>query len=350
MKIRIMKKLLFLFLIINCGVKAQTYDDVLNKYPNFNGVVLVAENGKITYMKAAGLANRHESIGLKTNSIFRICSITKTFTAAMVMQLLQENKLSLNDKIGKYLPNYQGEAKDKVNIHQLLTYSSGIKNLDQNMEEMYALKLPIDTILTRYCSGNLVTEPGKQFDYKNAEYIILGKIIETIENKSFGVVLQARILDKFGMMNSGMLSNAKVVNSLANSYLFDSKSQTYSNDDPYWIENFYSSGSMYSTVEDLLKFDQALFNTKLYNKETLEKMLKPNPELWNVAYGFWVSENEYLGKKYWCADRQGSISGSNTTWLHLIKENKTVIIFGNSDAINLNDLRTELVEISLKTN
>jgi len=236
-------------------VEAQNYDEALNKYPNFNGVVLVAENGKITYMKAAGLANRQEGIGLKTNSIFRICSITKTFTAAIVMQLLQENKLSLDNKIGKYLPNYQGEAKDKVNIHQLLSYSSGVKNLDQNTEEMYALKLPIDTILIRYCSGNLVNEPGKKFDYKNAEYIILGKIIETIENKSFGAVLQARILDKFGMMNSGMLSNAKVVNSLANSYLFDSKTQTYSNDDPYWIENFYSSGAMYSTVEDLLKFD-----------------------------------------------------------------------------------------------
>jgi CubicO group peptidase (beta-lactamase class C family) len=331
-------------------VKAQTYDEVLNNYPNFNGVVLVAENGKITYMKAAGLANRQEDIGLKTNSKFRICSITKTFTAAIVMQLLQENKLSLDDKIGKYLPYYQGEAKDKVNIHQLLSYSSGIKNLDQNTEEMYALKLPIDTILIKYCSGNLVNEPGKKFDYKNAEYIILGKIIETIENKPFEEVLQSRILRKIAMRNSGMLSNAKIVINLANSYLYDNLTLTYSNDDPFWIENFYSSGAMYSTVEDLLKFDQALFNTKLLNKETLETMLKPHPELWNVAYGFWVTENEYLGKKYWCADRQGSISGSNTTWLHFLKENKAIIIFGNSDAVNLNDLRTKLVEISLKKN
>ncbi|OYU93232.1 MAG: serine hydrolase [Bacteroidetes bacterium B1(2017)] len=345
-----MKKLLFLFLLVSNIVNAQSYDDVLKKYPNFNGVVLVANKGKIAYKKAAGLSNIQEKIDLKTNSIFRICSITKTFTAAIILQLLQENKLSLDDKIGKYLPNYHGEAKDKVNIHQLLTYSSGIKNLDQNTEEMYALKLPIDSILIRYCSGNLVTEPGNQFDYKNAEYIILGKIIETIENKPFATVLQARILDKTGMMNSGMLSNAKVINSLANSYLFDSKTLTYSNDDPYWIENFYASGAMYSTVEDLLIFDQALFNNMLLNKQTLEIMLKPNPHLWNVAYGFWVTENEYLGKKYWCADRQGSISGSNATWLHLIKENNTVIIFGNSDAVNLNDLRTELVEISLKKN
>jgi teichoic acid D-alanine hydrolase len=343
-----MKKLFFLFLLISHISKAQEFDATIRKYPNFSGVVLVAENGKIQYLKAVGLANRQENVTLKSSSVFRICSITKTFTAAIILQLYEEGKLSLEDKIGKYLPNYKGETKDRVNIHHLLTYSSGIKNLDQNTEEMYALKLPIDSILVKYCSGALVTEPGKQFDYKNAEYIILGKIIENIENKSFELVLKERILDKIGMANSGLLSNAKVVRGLANSYLFDSKSQQFSNDEPYWIENFYASGAMYSTVQDLLKFDQAIFGSKLFKKSTLELMLKPYPELWNVAYGFWVSENEYLGKKYLCSDRQGSISGSNTSWLHMIKENKTFLIFANTDAVNLNNLRTDLIEVSLK--
>jgi len=76
-------------------------------------------------------------------------------------------------------------------------------------------------------------------------------------------------------------------------------------------------------------------------------MLKSYPELWYVAYGFWVSENTFAGRKFRCADRQGSISGSNTSWLHLIDENKTFIIFSNTDAVKLNDLRTELVEASL---
>ena len=343
-----MRKTFFLFFLISNALFAQDFESVLKKYPNFNGVVLVADNGKIQYLKAQGLANRQENINLSTNSVFRICSITKTFTAAIILQLYEEGRLSLEDKMGKYLPNYKGEAKDRVNIHQLLTYSSGIKNLDQNTEEMYALKLPIDSILVKYCSGVLVSEPGSQFDYKNAEYIILGKIIEKIENKPFELVLKERILDKIGMANSGMLSNAKVINGLANSYLYDAKSQQFSNDDPYWIENFYASGAMYSTVQDLLKFDQAAFGSKLFKKSTLDLMLKPYPELWNVAYGFWVSENEYLGKKYLCSDRQGSISGSNTSWLHMIKENKTFLIFANTDAVNLNNLRTDLIEVSIK--
>ncbi len=345
--LKMIKFILLFFISINL-VNAQNYENAFKKYPNFNGTVLIAENGNVKLIKAIGLANRQDNLPIKANSKFRICSITKTFTAAIILQLFEENKLTLEDKISKFLPKYEGEVKDKVNIHHLLTYSSGIQNLDQNSEEMYALKLPIDSILSKYCSGKLVTAPGQQFDYKNADFIILGKIIEAIENQTFEKVLQTRILDKLGMKNTGMLSQGKILSGLANPYLYDSITKTFKNDDPYWIENFYSAGAMYSSIEDLYKFDQAIFNHKLFSANTLKIMLKPNPELWNVAYGFWVSENEYLGKKYLCADRQGSISGSNTTWLHLINENKTFMIFGNTDAVNLSDLRTDLINIHLK--
>jgi len=265
----------------------------------------------------------------------------------MILQLMEDGKLKLSDKISQHLPNYKGEGKDKVTIHHLLTYSSGIENIDQNNEEMYALKLPIDSILNRYCSGKLVNQPGERFDYKNADYIILGKIIESITQKPYEKVLQESILDKINLKNSGMLSNAKIIKGLTNSYLYNEKAKKFINDDPYWIENFYASGAMFATAEDLLKVDQAIFRNQILSKSSVELMLKSYPELWYVAYGFWVSDNEFLGKKIKCADRQGSISGSNTSWLHLINENKTFIIFSNTDATKINDLRKELVEASL---
>ncbi|AYQ33708.1 serine hydrolase [Runella sp. SP2] len=342
-----MKYLLNSLFFLSFSVFAQNYDAVLKKYDTFNGVVLVANQGKIEYLKGAGLANRQEGIRMTPQTKFRICSITKTFTAVLVLQLMEEGKLKLTDKLSKFLPDYQGEAKEKVTIHQLLTYSSGMENLDQNNEAMYALKYPLDSIVRKYCSGKLVSEPGTQFSYKNADYILLGKIIEAVTKKPFEQVLQEKILDKIGVQNSGLLSNAKIVKGLANSYLYDTLRREYANDDPYWIENFYASGAMFSTVEDLLTFDQAIFKHQILTKPTVELMLKSYPELWYVAYGFWVSENTFAGKKIQCADRQGSISGSNMSWLHLINENRTFIVFSNTDATKLNDLRAELVETSL---
>lgn len=342
-----MKKLLLLLFLLNFKTFSQKYDAIVKKYDTFNGVVLVANQGKIEFLKGFGLANRQENILINPQSKFRICSITKTFTAVMILQLIELGKLKLSDKISQYLPNYKGEGKDKVTIHHLLTYSSGIENIDQNNEEMYALKLPVDSIVQRYCSGKLLNQPGERFDYKNADYIILGKIIESITQKPYDKVLQENILDKINLKNSGMLSNGKIIKGLTSSYLYEEKSKTFINDDPYWIENFYASGAMYATAEDLLKFDQAIFRNQILSKSSVELMLKSYPELWYVAYGFWVSDNDFAGKKIKCADRQGSISGSNTSWLHLINENKTFIIFSNTDATKINDLRKELVEASL---
>lgn len=342
-----MKYLLSSLLFISFSVFSQNYDAILKHYDTFNGVVLVANQGKIEYLKGVGVANRQESIPMTPQTKFRICSITKTFTAVLILQLMEEGKLKLTDKIADYLPDYQGEAKSKVALHQLLTYSSGIENLDQNNEAMYALHYPLDSIVRKYCSGKLVAEPGTQFSYKNADYILLGKIVEAVTHKPFEQVLQEKILDKVGLSNTGLLSNAKIVKGLANSYLYDASRQQFANDDPYWIENFYASGAMFSTAEDLLTFDQALFKGQLLAPSTVKLMLTAYPKLWYVAYGFWVSDNTFGGKKIQCADRQGSISGSNTSWLHLINDNRTFIIFSNTDATKLSDLRTELVEASL---
>lgn len=343
-----MKKILIIILTLSFNAFAQDYDAIIKKYNNFSGVILVANQGKIEYHKGFGLANRQDNLVVNSQTKFRICSITKTFTAVLILQLVEEGKLKLSDTIGQYLTNYRGEGKDKVNIHHLLTYSSGIENLDQNNEEMYALKLPVDSIVQRYCSGKLTSQPGEQFSYKNADYIILGKIIEVITQKSYEQVLQEKILNKVGLNNSGMLANGKIIKGLADSYLYDEKNKSFSNDDPYWVENFYAAGAMFSTTENLLKFDQAIFKNQILTKQSVDLMLTAYPKLWSVAYGFWVSENEFAGRKILCADRQGSISGSNTSWLHLIEPNRTFIIFSNSDATQLNNLRTELVEASLK--
>jgi teichoic acid D-alanine hydrolase len=331
----------FLGLIMSVFAQTGKLDLIDKKYPLFSGTILAADNGRITYHQSFGLGNRQDKIIVTNKTKFKIASITKTFTATIILQLMEEGKIDLTKTIGTYFPEYPGEARDKVTIHQLLTYSSGIENFDQGSEAMYAMQLPVDSIIKKYCSGKLVTIPGSQMNYKNADYIILGKIIEKIERKSYELILKERILLPLKMTGSGYLHNKDIIAGLANTYLADSTGKFY-NDDPYWIENFYSSGAMYATAEDLLRFDQALFTCKLLKPETVKQMTVSYPELYGVAYSFWVSE-QMIGKtKLKVMDRRGSISGANTVWYHFIDNNKTIIIFSNTNAVDIVAMRDEL--------
>ena len=183
------------------------------------------------------------------------------------MQLYEQGKIDLNAPVSLYFPEYQGEGENKITIDSLLTYSSGLDNVDQRDETIYSSLMSSDTLIAKYFSGKLLTEPGKQFSYKNADFIILGKIIEKITGKPFAVVLEENILKPLQMTNTSYLRNDDIVGGLANGYLFDKTTKTFRNDDPFWIDNFYAASAMYSTVEDLLKFDAAIFNNKILSKK-----------------------------------------------------------------------------------
>lgn len=331
------------------GQKPQ-FDQIFDYYAsenNFSGAVIVATDGKIEYLNGAGLANRENGTTLTTKSKFRIASVTKTFTAVLIMQLYEQGKIDLNAPISKYFPEYKGEGRDKITIDNLLTYSSGLDNNDQRDEAIYTSLMSPDALIDKFFSGKLVSPPGTKFSYKNADFIILGKIIEKITGKSYATVLQENILKPLQMTNSGYLRNGDIVGSLVTPYLFDKTTGNFGNDDPYWIDNFYAAAAMYSTVEDLLKFDQAIFNAQILSKKTVDLMLTAHPALYNVGYGFWISPVQFGAIKTLAADRQGAISGSNATWIHLIEQKKTVIILANSDAANINEMREKFVLASL---
>lgn len=343
--------LCLLALLLSSAAGAQNnHKKIFDHYAaqNFSGSVLVATNGKIEYANAAGLANRTYEIKLDTQSRFRICSITKTFTAVLIMQLWEQQKLDLKAPISRYLPEYTGEGKDQITVENLLTYSSGLDNVDQREEAVYSSLMSPNVLIEKYGNGKPLTKPGTQFSYKNSDFIILGKIIEKITGKSFASALDEHILKPLKMTDTGYLRNSDIVPGLATPYLFDKTTLAFRNDDPYWIDNFYAAGAMYSTVEDLLKFDQAIFGATIIKKKTRDLMLTPNPALYSVGYGFWISSVKFGAIETLAADRQGDISGSKASWIHLINENKTVIILANSDAVNINEMREKLAMVSLK--
>jgi len=324
------------------------------KKRNFNGAVLIARNGKIDYIKYTGLANRHYNIPFSGKTRFHIFSVTKTFTAVLIMQLYEQGKINLDSTIAAYYPEYKGEAARKITIRNLLTYSSGryLKDMDLKFyPEAYDQNLwPVDTFINRYCSEKLIDTPGTKFNYSNGDFIILGRIIEKIYKKPFEVVLREKILGPLKMLNTDYLHHEDIIPNLDEAY-FNKGDNVDSLIMPtnYYIDNYFSAGAMYSTAQDLLIFDQAIFNHTLLKKTTVDTMLTSYPKLGDVALGFWVYPKKIGKTNTIFAERQGGGYGNESNWVHLIDKGITLILLSNTETVELNKMRVDVLNAYLNS-
>lgn len=330
--------------------KVEQVIDSCVKKDNFNGAVLVAQNGKTELLTYTGLSNRHYNISFSDETRFHIFSLTKTFTAALIMQLYEKGKINLDAPISTYYPEYKGEAAKKATIRNLLTYSSGRDNKDISSPELIHQAYDntiwnLDDFITTFLSEKLVDKPGTKFSYNNGDFILLGKIIEKIYNKPFEEVLKEQILIPLHMQNTGFLHHNDIITNIDEGYSADPS-------DPFalhmptnsYIDNFYSAGAMYSTPKDLLIFDQAIFNSVLFKKKTLETMITADPKLEDTALGFWVYPKKFGAVNTLFAERQGEGYGHSANWVHLVDKNLTVIILSNTKDIKyLNKMREKLI-------
>ena len=326
------------------------FSEVVNYYnaeKNFNGTVLVATNGQIDYLAGIGVSNRQSGTSMNAKTKFKIASITKTFTAVLILQLYQQGKIDLNATFGKYYPNYKGEAKNKVTIQHLLTYSSGIPNAVNDLGmKPYQLPLTIDEFIDKYCSGNLEFTPGEKSNYSNTEYTILHKIIENVSKKSFSSLLQENILNPLKMENTGLLNSKDIIVGLTSSYTIQDSTKQLISDEPHFIENYFGSAAMYSSVEDLFKFNNGIFNYSLLNEANTKLMLKPNKQLDGAALGgLWYSDGYGILNKPFTY-RTGGLLGSCSNWIHSIDDKKTIIVFNNTDGTNLYEFSEQLYLVS----
>jgi CubicO group peptidase (beta-lactamase class C family) len=316
---------------------------------DFNGTILVRRGGATLYSGSFGLANFQHQVRNTTATRYKIASITKAFTAVLVLQFVEEGRLNLERPIAAYLPSYAGEGARRVTIHQLLNHTSGIENFDRVTSAEEAIRkgipqyqLPHDTesLLRDYCSGRLVSEPGTKFSYNNADYIILGKIVEAISGADFGAVLRERILAPLGLRDTGMLLQADIVANLADTYFRRDDLARLVPDLPAYPENWYAAGAMYSTTADLAKFSDALFGGKLLKAATLERMLKPGLD--GYGYGLWSYETEVAGRKHRVAKRPGQIMGAQSQLYRFLDTPVTIIILGNTGTTNLDEFVAEI--------
>jgi CubicO group peptidase (beta-lactamase class C family) len=313
--------------------KAQKIDALLKNYYDYgqlNGAVLVAENGKVIYKKGFGMANMEWEIPNQTDTRFRIGSVTKQFTATLILQLVEEGKIKLDAHLTDYLPDYRKDTGDRVTIHQLLNHTSGIPSytglpgfFQNDSRDPYGVK----EFVKKFASGDLEFEPGSKFNYNNSGYFLLGAIVEQVTGKPYAQVLRERIFDPLGMTDTGYDTHDPLIKKRASGY---QKSIDGYTNAPYLDMLLpYAAGSLYSTVEDLYKWDQALYDNKILSAASKELMFKPG--LSNYGYGFGISDRPIgkTEKKTKIIQHSGGINGFNSLFTRVVEQKSLIVILDN---------------------
>ena len=316
--------------------KAKKINEILSAYQQydlFNGNVLITQNGKEVFKKSYGKANFAWNIDNTPITKFRIGSLTKQFTALLILQLKQEGKLKLDDKVITHLPWYFKSTGSKLTIHHLLSMTSGLPNYTDEANAIMEREdlLPKEFAL-KYFKDTLLFEPGKNISYCNTGYYILGMIIEAVTKKSYETVLQEKVFDVLNMKNSGIETPNQSIPNLAEGYTLYMGEYIM----PHSINMktmTFSAGSIYSTVEDLFLWDQSFYSEKLLNAEN--KKLMCTKYLPNYGYGVAVnSMKNYLGlnKDITLISHDGGIGGFSSYMARIPEDSIFIVLLDNTRA------------------
>ncbi|HTG17363.1 MAG TPA: serine hydrolase [Blastocatellia bacterium] len=329
--------------------KAAKIDELMkvyNSYRQFNGTVLVAENGKVIFKKGYGLANMEWNIPVEPDTKFRLGSITKQFTSMLVLELVQEGKIKLEGKLTDYLPDYRKDTGDRITIHQLLNHTSGIPSytgMPNFFQDVSRNPYGVSDFVKKFASGDLEFEPGTKWNYNNSGYFLLGAIVERVTGKPYEQVLKERILDPVGMKDTGYDHYETILAKRASGY--EKRPGGYVNA-PYLDMSLpYAAGSLYSTVGDLYLWDQALYTDKLLSPQLKESMFKPG--LSNYAYG-WVVQKGPLGAQgepVTIIQHGGGINGFNTLITRLPESKNLIVLLNSTGGTKLQDMSQKIAAI-----
>lgn len=311
--------------------KVQKIDALVQSYAairQFNGNVLVTQHGKVVFSKSYGPADFELGIANDRQTRFRIGSITKQFTALLIVQLAEKGLVSLDSSFSNYLPWYDKQVAGKITVRHLLSHSSGLENYTQRPEFYPELAYYTGTpqeFGQKYCHyKTLLFEPGTKFNYCNTDYYLLGLIIEAVTGKSYADVLRENILDKAGMKNSGIDTLSVILPKRAKGYEYTYEG--YVNATPINMAiSTYAAGAMYSTVDDLLRWQKALEDNTLLTEAGRKTFF--TPVINNHALGLYINKMKN-GKT--AIGHPGSINGFSSFMVRFKEDDIIVILLDNS--------------------
>lgn len=320
------------------------YIQNLNSEYDLYGSMLIAKGNNILLEKYFGFADQEKTIPINSHSLFGMASGGKMFTALCVAKLVEEGKLKFSDHITKYIDGFSDTIKaNKITIHHLLTHTSGVEQYWWGQKsEAFNNAVTINDHLKMVISVGLKNEAGKEYEYNNSNYILLGAIIEKVTGKDYFTFVKENIFNKAGMNNSGYFARGtkNVVSPLIRS---EEKNK--------WIElergkgNGSSAGGSFSTVSDLLKFSNALSSGSIVSRETLKNMVsvKNNNMVATEDYGYGFIIQKFDNELSY--GHGGTAKGVNFEFRYFPNSDITVVIFSNQDNGAYDDLKRNTIKL-----
>jgi CubicO group peptidase (beta-lactamase class C family) len=317
-------------------------EDVVQSYVSekkFMGCVLVARGSNVFLDKGYGFANLEWDIPNSPSAKFRLGSITKQFTAASILLLLERGKLKVTDPVKQYMHDAPA-AWDKITIFNLLTHTSGIPNFtsfpDYEPQEPFATTP--EKLVARFRDKPLDFQPGEKMSYSNSGYVLLGYLIEKISGESYEKFVLENIFTPLGMKDSGYDSNSAIIPHRAAGYVPGPTGPTNAGFINMTVP--LSAGALYSTTEDLLRWEQGLFGEKLLSPSSLQAMTTP----FKNDYAFGLQVHIANGRKV--IDHGGGIEGFNTTLAYYPDDKLTIIVLGNLNGSAPQEIASKLAAVA----
>lgn len=303
--------------------KATEYMMAVERIDGFSGSVLIARDGKPIFSKGYGLANHEWGIPNSPQTVFRLGSITKQFTAAAIMLLQERGKLNVGDAACKYVTECPA-AWEQITIRHLLTHTSGIPNYTSfpDFAKKAILPVSIAELLADYRAKPLDFAVGEKYSYSNSGYHLLGLIVEKASGKSYTDFLQENIFTPLGLKQTGYDSHENIIKGRADGY---SRTGDGNFVNAAYMDMLipYAAGALYSTTEDLLRWEQALYTEKLLTRKSLDEMFTPFKS--NYAYGWSVSKRGNRNS----ISHGGGIYGFATHIARFPDDRVTVVVLSN---------------------
>src|SRR5262245_55318569 len=290
----------------------------------FTGSAMVAKDGKVVFSKGYGMANAEWDIPNTPRTKFRLGSITKQFTAAAILLLQERGKLSVQDPVCKFIDNCP-ESWKEITIRHLLTHTGGVPNFTSFPDYRKTMMIPVTTesLVSRFKDRPLDFKPGERMSYSNSGYVALGHIIEKAAGEPYESFLQKNIFDPLKMSDSGYDRHDTVLKNRATGY--SSRSGKQVNSEYLDMTIPHAAGALYSTVEDLFAWNEALFANKLLSVKSREAMMTVDKN--NYAYGLMV--NQQHNRKL--ISHPGDITGFSAFLARFPEEKVTIVVLRNND-------------------
>ena len=290
--------------------------------------VLVAKDGQVLLRKGYGMASLELGVPMQPGMVLEIASVTKQLTAAAILLLQDRGKLSVEDDVTKYLPDYPAHGQ-KITLHHLLTHTSGVPDFTGMPEWWPRMRedMRVTQIIDLFKDKPLEFAPGEKLSYSNSGYVLLGAVIEKVSGKTYEDFIEQEILAPLGMKRSRTWHLKEIVPGLVTGY--DREEDGYRTAEPMSMTQTFAAGSILSTVDDLSLWAEALPSGKLLRKETFERMATASKlasgQSTKAGYGVKVSEED--GRRI--LTHGGGTPGFNACLLSIPSERLVVVILSN---------------------